>query len=818
MKIRPGNAQHQGARDAQQDSFGFSDLDDAAFVAHAGFLGVVADGMGGLAHGGAAGAVAVRALLESYASKRPGDLLSAALFQALLRANDAVVALARDTNGIGIGDVGTTAAVAVVHGAALHWIAAGDSRIYLWRAGRLTQVNADHVYAADLDAKIARGQISEQDARDDPDRDALTSHLGTPSLHRIDRSLEPYPLLEGDRVLICSDGLYRALDPGELAAPLAAAPQRACDTLIERAVAKGHPRQDNLTVLVIGLDADNVRSESGEPDASVTRAPARGAASVGAARVTDAASVANPASVANVATATEARTAGDADNVSNMTRSTGTGMGTPGEAYDVIAPTGASTACKARNATGSTSPGAAGERDGARAGAAAANLDIATLSRTGGRAANEDYADFLQVGRAGCWVIADGLGGHHGGEVASKTVVEAALESFRQRPEVSPDAVATHIARAQDALLEAQRREPSLSQMRSTIVVLLVGDTEAVWAHVGDSRLYHLRGGQAIARTRDHSVGQALVDGGQIDAAAQGSHEDRGRLLRCLGKEGDADAVISGPHRLARRDVFLLCTDGFWEALDDVALMLDLAASEDAAAWLDRLEARLRRRIGPAHDNYTATAIRILNDAIPAPPPHDPRAPAGEGAASVRPEAIVTPPRAPFSRVARVGIVAALVLAAVLVAGGVWKRTAIAAWLRTLMPQAGAVTSNDRTPKKPAESGTKPDAKSDAPPGAQPGAKPAIEPKDSPETGPDAPSPSGPSSLPLSSRPRGQKEGASKKPERPGDAKAQDGATNQDDVKKGGAAGTTSEPATTHAAPIDRRRTRTPSTPREEDR
>ena len=263
MKIRPGNAQHQGSREAQQDSFGFSDLDDAAFVAHAGFLGVVADGMGGMAHGGAAGATAVRALLDAYAAKRPDEPLTAALLRALHHANDAVVALARDTNGVG--DVGTTAAVAVVHDAALHWIAAGDSRVYLWRAGRLTQVNADHVYAADLDVKVVKGQISEEEARDDPDRDALTSHLGMTPVRHIDRNLDPHPLFDGDRVLICSDGLYRALALDEIAASLAGNPQRACETLIERAVAKGHPRQDNMTVIVIGLDGDGVISETPAP-------------------------------------------------------------------------------------------------------------------------------------------------------------------------------------------------------------------------------------------------------------------------------------------------------------------------------------------------------------------------------------------------------------------------------------------------------------------------------------------------------------------------------------------------------------------------
>jgi protein phosphatase len=223
-------------------------------------FGVVADGMGGLAHGGAAGVVAVRALLDAYAAKPPGDSVPDALLHALRRANEAVVQLARETNGID--EVGTTAAAAVVHGAALHWIAAGDSRIYLWRAGRLTQVNADHIYAADLDAKILSGLITEEEARADPDRDALTSHLGMTDIRRIDRSLTPFPLFEGDRVVICSDGLSRALDAAEIAAPLAGNPQRACETLVASALAKERPRQDNVTVIVIGLDADGVTSEA----------------------------------------------------------------------------------------------------------------------------------------------------------------------------------------------------------------------------------------------------------------------------------------------------------------------------------------------------------------------------------------------------------------------------------------------------------------------------------------------------------------------------------------------------------------------------
>jgi len=262
VRLRPGNAQHQGARETQQDSFGFSDLDDRPFVAHAGLLGVICDGMGGMAHGGAAGATAVRTLLQEYAAKSPDESIPVALLRALRAANEAVVEMAR---AAGTPDeVGTTAAVIVVHDGTLHWIAAGDTRIYLCRAGKLTQVNPDHIYAAELSAKAAQGLISQADADDDPDRNALTSHLGTERIQQIDRSRRPLPLFEGDRVLVCSDGVYRALSNEEMAAPLTDNPQRACETLIARVEAKRLDRQDNMTAIVIALDGDQVITGSTE--------------------------------------------------------------------------------------------------------------------------------------------------------------------------------------------------------------------------------------------------------------------------------------------------------------------------------------------------------------------------------------------------------------------------------------------------------------------------------------------------------------------------------------------------------------------------
>ncbi len=361
------------------------------------------------------------------------------------------------------------------------------------------------------------------------------------------------------------------------------------------------------------------------------------------------------------------------------------------------------------------------------------SFDATSVTRTGGRSANEDYVDSLQLPDVNttCWVVADGLGGHRGGAIASKLVVETALRSFREQPAVSADAVQRHVDQAQEALLAAQRSDASLAQMRSTIVVLISNGREAVWGHVGDSRLYQLSGNRVVARTRDHSVSQALVDGGQIQQHEQGAHEDRSRLLRSLGKEGEpTPATIGGPSTLCRDDAFLLCTDGFWEHLDDTALEIDYCASEDADAWLERLEARLRAQGSQLKDNYTAAAVRVITETVPTSPSHDPRrtiaiagnganAAAGAGAggqegrasaptpADLSPSSVSTGPSTlAYLRhhPALVGAIGGAVL--VLLATGSWQRQAIAAWLTSLTGTAPAGQHDATDPNAKANKGS----------------------------------------------------------------------------------------------------------------
>lgn len=260
MIVLPGNCQHIGARSSQQDAFGFSDKDDHAFVAHGGMLAVVADGMGGMAHGGEASHMAVRAFLQSYMAKGADETVPIAMHRALDEANQAVISLAYQADEE---NVGTTMVAAVIYRDALHWVSVGDSRLYLWRDRQLTQLSEDHIYANDLDRDAANGNISREEAENHPERRSLTSYLGVTPLDLIDHNPQPFPLFAGDRLLLCSDGLYVALVESEIAPVINRDVQQAAEDLIALVLAKNRPGQDNLTAAILSCESDSIHKFRG---------------------------------------------------------------------------------------------------------------------------------------------------------------------------------------------------------------------------------------------------------------------------------------------------------------------------------------------------------------------------------------------------------------------------------------------------------------------------------------------------------------------------------------------------------------------------
>nr|WP_321397071.1 protein phosphatase 2C domain-containing protein [uncultured Desulfobacter sp.] len=236
----------------------------------------------------------------------------------------------------------------------------------------------------------------------------------------------------------------------------------------------------------------------------------------------------------------------------------------------------------------------------------------AELSVAGGRKENQDACGFLEKPPFYCWVVADGLGGHRGGEIASRLAVESVLKTFKDIPEVSTQVLLQYIEAAQTSILSRQEEDVALRAMRTTLVILIAGPKGAMWAHVGDSRLYHFSGGRIIFQTMDHSVSQAMVNAGEITAEEIRSHEDRNRLLRALGNKRDVrPAVEKKIHTVKPGDTFLLCTDGFWEYVLETEMAVDLVCSENPTNWLELMAERIADRGSGAFDNYSGIGIFI---------------------------------------------------------------------------------------------------------------------------------------------------------------------------------------------------------------
>lgn len=205
-------------------------------------------------------------------------------------------------------------------------------------------------------------------------------------------------------------------------------------------------------------------------------------------------------------------------------------------------------------------------------------------------------------------VVCDGAGGHRGGSRASKIAVQVACEVFEKADGKFEDpkgALLSICERAHGEILSLGET-PKLAP-RSTITVLYLDGEKAHMVHVGDSRIYRLRSGKIIERTRDHTMVQILLEQGEVKESEMGEHPDQGRLLRALGAEDDLRPTY-GSTDLTGNDGFLLCSDGFWERTRPEEIE-KLFHGQPTQARLERIVRRAIERNGPKGDNVTALAV-----------------------------------------------------------------------------------------------------------------------------------------------------------------------------------------------------------------
>jgi len=242
-------------------------------------------------------------------------------------------------------------------------------------------------------------------------------------------------------------------------------------------------------------------------------------------------------------------------------------------------------------------------------------IEYATVTEIGEKEKNEDAVRVFinQPLSTYGFVLADGLGGHGNGDVASNFVsdcVGAAIENTDSFGGVFLDQC---FDTAQEMLME-EKETKGLNSIKTTMVMLLITDNIAQWGHVGDSRLYHFRDGKQKSRTIDHSVPQMLALSGEIKEKEIRHHPDRSVLLRAMGSEWNSPQyeIAQRQMRVVKGDSFLLCSDGFWEWIDEKSiskiLKKDLTAYEALQEMTEEVKAN---GIGKGMDNYSAILVNI---------------------------------------------------------------------------------------------------------------------------------------------------------------------------------------------------------------
>ena len=243
------------------------------------------------------------------------------------------------------------------------------------------------------------------------------------------------------------------------------------------------------------------------------------------------------------------------------------------------------------------------------------NIETAQVSRQGNRNENQDRARIVVAETRVLLTVADGMGGHVGGDIAAETAVETLVQLF-QGSDATLDP-AEFLRRAIIAAHEAvvalgAGLDPEL-RPRTTITVCLVFAGMVRWAHVGDSRIYFVRDGRLLMRTRDHSAVEILAQQGLLDDEDLALHPLRNFVDQCLGGDPALPTIdVSEPQPLLAGDVILLCSDGLWAPLTDAHLAGTLGEQLELQASLDTLAMEAELRATPASDNITAAALRWL--------------------------------------------------------------------------------------------------------------------------------------------------------------------------------------------------------------
>ena len=242
------------------------------------------------------------------------------------------------------------------------------------------------------------------------------------------------------------------------------------------------------------------------------------------------------------------------------------------------------------------------------------------FSEAGTRSQNNDYFGYVQLDNYAIWVISDGYDSEEGAAIAAKLAVESVVEYFMLRPRFNVAVIKEMMDYANLKVKERQEETERYSLMHTSLLIVISNYNAILYGNVGNTRLYHMRGGYIISQSRDDSIAQLLVDEGALDTRDIKFHRQRNDLLQAIGDFGKIKPnIIRTPITLQENDILCLTTIGFWENVDERELEVELSRQPDQKSWMDSLEKSVIATLRDEVENYTMAAVKVEKVASPEP-------------------------------------------------------------------------------------------------------------------------------------------------------------------------------------------------------